>query len=111
MGHGHCGAVVNVARIKTGEGGGIFERRPLGLLAPAEPELIGPGEQYHMDAPELHESIPSRGCVSVISRKFYTTREDQFATVCWREGDWISAEPRPATRAEIEHFVSLAVSL
>jgi hypothetical protein len=40
---------------------------------------------------------------------------------CWQEcndieaavrsGDWVSAEPRPATRDEIEHFVALALSV
>lgn len=105
---GLTGDVVNVARIKTGEGGGVVERQPLDLLRPIPAERYYPGDRYHMDAPELHESIPSRGAVTVISRRFHTTRDDQFATVCWRSGDWVSAEPRPATRAEVAHFVALA---
>lgn len=103
------GEIVQTSRIKTGEGGGLIgtpaREAMLGAFAP---EVYGPGDCYHMDAPELHESIPTRGAVTVISRKFHTNREDQFATVCWRTGDWVSAEPRPATRAEIEHFVALA---
>lgn len=99
---------IQTAKIKTGEGGGIVSGVRTALLAELPFETYLPGDTYHMDAPELHESIPSRGAVTVISRKFHTTRDDQFATVCWRSGDWVSAEPRLATRAEVEHFVYLA---
>lgn len=103
------GDPVTVGRIKTGEGGGLLDMQPRpGWLAARPAEVYLPGDTYQMDAPELHESIPSSGAVTVISRRFYTARDDQFATVCWRTGDWVSAEPRPATRIEIEHFVALA---
>lgn len=103
------GEAVTTARIKTGEGGGLVgtsSRRA--VLAELPTEFYFPGDSYHMDAPELHESIPSPGAVTIISRRFYTARDDQFATVCWRGSDWVSAEPRPATQAEITHFVGLA---
>lgn len=103
------GDTVLTSRIRTGEGGGLIGTPVRTALLDALPlELYGPGESYHMDAPELHESIPSRGAVTVISRRFHTARDDQYATVCWRAGDWVSAEPRQATRAEVEHFVALA---
>jgi hypothetical protein len=106
---GRGGERVRVGRIKTGEGGGLIGGKiERGRLHHIEPEYLGPGDSYHMDAPELHESIPSRGAVTVISRRFHTARDDQFATVCWRSGDWVSAEPRPATLAEVAHFVGLA---
>lgn len=103
------GNFYNIAQIKTGEGGGIVpESITVTRLNPSPREDIGPGESYHMDAPEIHESIPEVGTVSVISRRFSVPRDNQFATVCWQGPSWVSAEPRPATEEEILHFVSMA---
>jgi len=102
-------APMRIGRIKTGEGGGLDPASVHDTwLAVPEAEEYLPGDSYHMDRPELHESIPSPGAVTIISRKFYTARDDQFATVCWAAGaEWVTAEPRPATREEIEHFIKL----
>lgn len=102
-----CGNLFKTARIKCGEGGGLVEEpRTIGLYAPP-PELLVPGQEYDMEAPELHESFPTAGCVTVIRRDFKGDRDH--ARVCWREGDWVSAEPRPATFQEINHFTTLAL--
>jgi hypothetical protein len=77
--------------------------------ARAPVELYTGGDRYHQDAPEFHESIPSPGTVTIIDRTFHEDRD--VAQVCWFAGDWVSAEPRPATRAEIDHFTQLALGL
>lgn len=102
-----CGDLYKSARIRCGEGGGLVEEpTTVGLYRPP-PELLLPGESYDMEAPELHESYPTAGCVSVIRREFHGDRDH--ARVCWRKGDWVSAEPRPATFQEISHFTTLAL--
>lgn len=94
------------AKIRCGAGGGLISDPVPVRICSEGVERYGPGDQYSQRAPELHESFPSRGAVTVISREFRTDRD--VATVCWRTGEWVSAEPRPATRAEVEHFIGLA---
>ena len=95
------------ARIRCGEGGHMLTEPERVRICSEGVEQYVRGQSYSMLAPELHESFPSRGAVTVISRSFHADRDT--ATVCWRSGDWVTAEPRPATRAEIEHFAALAV--
>jgi hypothetical protein len=100
------GAQFMTQQIVCGVGGhSIGVPRPT-LIRPHAPEVYRAGEQYGQEATEFHESFPSRGAVTVITRSFKADRD--IATVCWRNGDWVSAEPRPATRAEIDHFIALA---
>lgn len=96
------------ARIRCGEGGGLVTEPAKVTICSEAVERYEAGGTYSMLAPELHESFPTRGAVTVISRSFHAERD--IATVCWRTGDWVSAEPRTATRLEVEHFVSLARS-
>lgn len=94
------------ARIRCGEGGGLVsEPDPVLVLAHA-PEEMGPGAGYSQEAAEVHESFPDRGAVTVIRRTFRTDRDH--ATVLWQHGDWVSAEPRLATPAEVMGFVQVA---
>lgn len=89
--------------IITGQGGYLLGD-PFTLRArEKDAESYSAGDSYHQDAPEFHESYPDRGTVTVITRKF---RFDRHATVGWSHGtDWVSAEPRPATRDEIDRFI------
>ena len=105
--HDVYGAAYQASRLVPGPGGGLIAGTTttvtLGRLAI---ECYRPGETYHMDAPELHESLPSRGCVTVNRRTFLERDE---ATVCWpADGAWVSAEPRPATRDEVTRFITYA---
>jgi hypothetical protein len=100
------GIEVNSSEIRTGEGGSIFGDPRRVKVRPQPLETYGPGELYAQEALEFHESFPEPGTVTVIKRRFSRTRD--YAVTCWRTGDWVSAEPRPATRSEIAHFVSLA---
>lgn len=98
----------NAVRIRTGEGGHVLADPEHWLLRPLETEVYEPGESYHQDAPEIHESLPTPGTVTVVERTF--SRKRDVATSCYRDTpDWVSAEPRPATVLEIEHFVRLAL--
>jgi hypothetical protein len=95
------------AKIRCGVGGGLVEE-PRQLKLWRKSSIYYPaGHGYSMHAEQLHESFPTPGCVSVINRTFRPDNTE-FATVCWRTGDWVSAEPRPATDAEITRFVALA---
>lgn len=98
----------HTSQIHCGAGGGLIGATHRVRLSLDPIEGYEPGDVYSQSAPELHQSDPSRGAVTVISRTFRAERD--IATVCWRTGDWVSAEPRSATMAEIEHFIGLACS-
>lgn len=94
--------------IKTGEGGHPLDAPQQWWLRRRPVETYSPGDTYHQDAPEIHESLPSRGCVTVVQRTF--SRQRDIATSLYRDTvEWVSAEPRPATREEIAHFTTLAL--
>lgn len=94
--------------IRTGEGGHPLHDPVDWFLRPKPPETYHPGDKYHQDAPEIHESLPSRGCVTVVERTFSRPRD--IATSLYRNTpEWVSAEPRPATKEEVDHFVGLAL--
>lgn len=95
--------------IRTGEGGHTTEPAYEQYLARRPLETYQPGDVYHQDAEEIHESLPSRGCVTVVTRTF--SRERDLATSFYKNtSEWVSAEPRPATLDEIQHFTTLALA-
>lgn len=59
------------------------------------------GMDYSQAASEVHRSAATPGTVTLVQRIF--TKEDRDrAKVYWRGPKWVSAEPCPATRDEIE---------
>lgn len=97
------------AVIKPGECGGIVKPEPGGLLLSETPrEYYAPGMQYSQEATELHESLPAPGTVTIIKRTFHNDRSLDLATVAWKAGDWVTAEPRRATDGEVMDFCLLA---
>ena len=96
--------------IRPGEGGGIMDpaSERLTWLLPQGVESYGAGASYSMRNYELHESIPDRGTVSIITHEWPQDMTN-VARVFWQRGDWVSAEPRPATLEEVKHFTSLAL--
>ena len=94
------------ADIKTGEGGGLLATHSTPTLISEYPfESYYTGDHYAQDADEFHESEPDKGTVTIIRRNF---RHNRIATVCWRENcQWVTAEPRPATKEEIDRFIGL----
>lgn len=97
------------ALIKPGECGGITHAHvdPL-YLSESPREYYAPGMRYRQDVVELHESLPTPGTVTVIKRTFHHDRSLDTATVAWKTGSWVTAEPRPATDGEVMDFVLLA---
>lgn len=98
------------AEILTGTGGGLLkpESAPT-IIAPYEAEVYSISETYQQYAEEFHESEPDKGTVTIIRRNF---RHNRIATVCWPNGSkWVTAEPRAATKAEIDRFISLVKAI
>lgn len=58
------------------------------------------GASYSQAADQIHETLPSSGTVTVITRAF--RKDTEHADVFFRlDKEWVSAEPRDATQAEI----------
>lgn len=95
--------------IRTGEGGHPLQEPDEWWLQMQPLESYRPSETYHQDAPEIHESIPAPGTVTIVKRTF--SRQRDIATSLYRNTPtWVSAEPRPATTDEVLHFARLALS-
>jgi hypothetical protein len=95
--------------IRTGEGGHPLADTEAWWLRRQDLETYEPGDTYHQDAPEIHESLPEPGTVTVVKRTF--SRQRDIATSLYRDTPaWVSAEPRPATPAEVFHFTRLALA-
>jgi len=95
--------------IKTGEDAHGLAQPETYWLMPDVPENYTPGDIYHQDAPEIHESMPSRGCVTVVERNFSRPRDR--ATVFYRDQDsWVDARVMMASPEQVKHFTQLALS-
>jgi hypothetical protein len=71
--------------------------------------VFRPGDVYRMQADELHASFPSPGAVTLIQRTKANKDPDR-AFVYWPiGGEWVSAEPRPATLAEVRRITRHAL--
>lgn len=95
--------------LRTGEGGGPVN-------PPSDVDLIenGPltyhaGSEYRQHHVQLHWTEALPGTVTINDREPVERPGGKVATVCWSEGEWVSAEPRPATIAEIGAFAELAL--
>lgn len=97
------------AVIRCGSGGGILQTLPRVGLRAGPPEYYRAGTRYVQKAEEIHQSKPSDGTVTVVSRKFRPDADH--ALVFWESGDWVTAEPRQATRVEINTFVATSLAL
>ena|ERR1700741_3262415 len=94
--------------IQCGEGGCIRgEPTPLYLMEqPTEVYLAQ--SSYMQEADEIHESRPDRGTVTLLQRP--KGPEMELAHVYWPYGtQWVSAEPRVATRDEMSAIVGHAL--
>lgn len=69
----------------------------------------GPGDTYQQEPHVIHESLPQTGTVTLI-RKTPTT--DESARIFWRaDREWVSAEPRAATRTEVGSICGIALAM
>lgn len=70
-------------------------------------EAYEAGRWYEQRAEEIHESLPHDGTVTLVEHHFKTDTEH--ARVYHQTPQWVSAEPRQATREEIAAFVRRAL--
>lgn len=94
-------------KIFCGEGGGLVgESTRVGLM-PSSKETYNERESYYEQAHEVHISSPRRGTVTIVKREFLDDADHAF--VYWTVGDWVSAEPRKATRDEIKDITEYSL--
>jgi len=97
-------------KIQCGEGAcTVGERTPVCLLLTEERRVVV-GQCYGRRANDIHESIPSNGCITLVERRF---REDtEHAYVYYpHDASWVSAEPRKATITEVRRMAEIALSV
>lgn len=94
--------------IKCGPGGcAISSPEPVALFAFGE-ERYREGASYQQKAEEIHRSMPQDGTVTIIERVFGSNVDDAY--VFFPDGEeWVSAEPRDATRQEIKDITEKAL--
>lgn len=104
------GATHHVQRIICGPGGCAMDRLPDVRLYVVSSRVYRAEQVYGQRAHWVHESKPSRGAVTLVHRKFLDQTEQ--AHVLFPVGaEWVSAEPRPATREEVASIVGYALSV
>jgi hypothetical protein len=99
------------SRLRCGVGGGLDDKSPkdyrLNLLSAFS---YTPGQEYSQKASDIHETKARDGTLTLIRRTFLD--DPEHADVFWPVGtQWVSAEPRAATKAEVEKGVSAAMTL
>jgi len=92
--------------IRCGEGGGLVGEPVDVFLAEQPTETFEAGETYTQKAEEIHRSIPEDGTVTIIEREF---REDTEHAFVYFQGEWGTAEPRPASPAEVAAILDNAL--
>jgi len=87
-------------RVLCGEGGGARGEPEEIRLSAGPIESYYAGDTYRLEAPEIHNPLPMNNTVTIITREFLEDRD--YANVFYpKGGEFGSAEPRPASRAEI----------
>jgi hypothetical protein len=93
--------------IRCGEGGGLVGEPEQVYLTELPTERFEEGETYSQLAEEIHASRPEDGTVTVIERRF---REDAEHAYVYYEGEWVTAEPRPASAEEVAEITGHALA-
>lgn len=76
-------------------------------LKAMKPEIYMPGDSYHQEPREIHETAAQPGTVTVMQK--FPSEDAVNARIFWPVGmTWGTAAPRPATAEEVSHFVKLA---
>ena len=96
-----------VRTIECGVGGCVASEDRDAWLYSRPWELYNVGDSYSQLASEVHDSKPTKGCVTVVRR----TKQPGFnqADVYWRDGPFVNAEPRPATEEEVRKACAVAL--
>lgn len=102
------GASHEFTTIKTGVSNGAVERGDTSycILVPKPAERYLPGDTYHQDASEVHETKFRDGSVTLNKR----IGDTEHARVFWPFGtEWVDAKPRTAHHAEIDAAVAYSL--
>lgn len=93
--------------IQCGEGACVKSTPKVVISERQRSESFNAGESYYQRKDEVHETFPLTGTVTLVRRIF--DGDTEHARVFWRDGDWVSAEPRPATDEEIDRVCGRAL--
>lgn len=97
------------ATLQTGEGGGLVGEKSAVVLRKISDETFGPGRSYWQRSEEVHETVYDDGTVTLLERPEGDGAKT--ATTFWPVHDeWGSAEPRIATRMQVELAVRRALA-
>ncbi len=103
-----CGTPYQWQRIKCGEGGGLVGAPALVHMWQYQQNIYTEKSWYEQKADEVHVSHPQDGTVTLVEREFL--EDADHAVVYWPDGtEWVSAEPRPATEAEVREICGTAL--
>jgi hypothetical protein len=95
-------------KIVCGPGGGVAGDKAPVLLRPLRSAINLAGDTYTHAASDVHESVPKSGTVTIIERTFQ--EDTEHANVYFRlDREWVSAEPRDATKEEVEAMARMAL--
>lgn len=100
------GLMYQHTKIICGPGGGQVAKTNQARLRCIEKRVFEAGTSYSQQKHEIHETIPERGTVSVITK--CDQRNDE-ANIYWKEGEWVSAEPEPASQSIVNDIIEYAL--
>lgn len=92
------GRTMKKQTIRCGEGGGLVGEPIEVRIDTWPPKAYVEGESYSHVASNIHYSVPEEGSVTIIKRTFGQDTEHAYV---YFDGEWGTAEPRPASRGEI----------
>jgi len=101
----------SIGQILCGPGGGIIpDSVRKGFLEISQVDEYKAGERYVQHSNEFHKSVFQNGTVTIVERHF---KEDtEHALVAFElNGEWETAEPRPATEEEIHLGCKAALAM
>lgn len=98
------------AEIVCGTGGGMTPSAPTPVtLEQAGAAIIETGYSYRRFGNEIHESLPDPGTVTLVERRFHEDTEHAYVFYPFGR-EWVSAEPRQATAAEVDGILAQALA-
>lgn len=98
----------NSALIKCGAGACALEEKKKVQLEATGLEYYEEDQSYYQHSSEIHYSTPTDGTVTLVTRTFTENRDN--ARVFWTgDGEFVSAEPRPATLEEVKRVTEASL--
>lgn len=96
-------------QIKCGEGGGLVEKPETVFLAHDYVQFFAAGENYRMDATDIHASDMEDGTITLVKREFLDDTEHAYVYYDPVSG-WVSAEPKPAHVRDVKYAIENSIS-